>query len=110
MGYSLRLGKPSGIASAVSKALVVFQKGSIDGMMSSILLEPSLGIQYGNHPILKSLEWKRGHGSVTSFQPDSKSPDRIAATLAPRASGDLSKNCNRSLRRGPGIVVFPGGL
>jgi hypothetical protein len=27
MGYTLRFGKPSGIASVVSKALVVFQKG-----------------------------------------------------------------------------------
>jgi hypothetical protein len=74
MGYTLRFGKPTGIASAVSKALAAFQKGSIDVMMSSILLEPSLGIQYGNHPILKSLEWKRGHGSVICFRTGFKIP------------------------------------
>jgi hypothetical protein len=43
-------------------------------------------------------------------EPDSKSPDRIAATLAPQTFGDLFENYNRSLRRGPGIAVFPGGL
>ena len=40
-------------------------------------------------------------------EPDSKSPDRIAATLAPRASGDLSKTVTDRSGAGRASSYFP---
>ena len=40
-------------------------------------------------------------------EPDSKSPDRIAATLAPRASGDLSKTVTDRSGAGRASSYYP---